>query len=97
MQSIKNILETVFTELQKPEKARAGVLSENWPAIAGPKIAPHTKPSLRADGQLTVWVDQSTLAFELRQRYQQSLLKRTQAVLGEDVVKSIRFFVGQLR
>ena len=97
MEAIKDVISHIFSELQTPKKLRNRVLFEQWPSIAGPKIAPHTKPALGQNGQLIVWVDQSVLAFELRQRYQQSLLKRTQAALGEDVVRTVRFLVGQLR
>ncbi|MBN1689319.1 MAG: DUF721 domain-containing protein [Candidatus Omnitrophica bacterium] len=84
-------------KLQDPEAQRRQKLILEWPSIAGPKIAPHTKPSLGKNGSLYVWVDQSTLAFELNQRYRQNLLKRTQAVLGEENVNKIYFRVGQIR
>ncbi len=97
MLSIKEVLSGVLQELQSPKKEKHRKLLESWPAIAGKKIASHTKPFLTKEKRLNVWVDQSTLAFELRQRYQQTLLKRTQAVLVAEEVLSILFFVGQLR
>ena len=97
MESIKNVLPSVISRLQDPETKRKNQLFNEWPNIVGPKLAPHTKPSLGKNGQLFVWVDQSSLAFELNQKYRQSLLKRTQASLGEEAIKSIRFRVGQLR
>ena len=97
MLSIKEVLSGVLQELQSPKKAKHRKLLEMWPAIAGAKFSKHTKPFLTKQKRLNVWVDQSALAFELRQRYQQTLLKRTQAVLGEEEVTEIRFFVGQLR
>ncbi len=98
MELIKDLLAGVLRGLQQdPEKQKRSKLVTAWPSIAGPKIAPHTKPVLSERGDLLVWVDQSTLAFELKQKYGPSLLKRTQAVLGEDAVKTIRIKVGQLR
>ena len=97
MQAIKELLPAVMAGLQAPELALRSKLVSEWPAIAGLKIAEHTRPTLSATGGLWVWVDQSSLAFELNQRYRGSLLKRTQAVLGEEAVKSVRFRVGQLR
>lgn len=94
---IKDLLPGVLAGLQGPELALRSKLITEWPAIAGEKIAAHTQPTLTAAGDLWVWVDQSSLAFELNQRYRGSLLKRTQAVLGEEAVKSVRFRVGQLR
>ena len=97
MEAIKTLLPAVLAGLQSPELALRSKLISEWPAIAGQKIAGHTKPTLSGTGDLWVWVDQSTLAFELNQKYRKSLLKRAQAVLGEEAVKSIRFRVGQLR
>jgi hypothetical protein len=97
MEQIKDLLAGVLRELQDPEKLKRGKLINAWPSIAGPKLAPHTKPVLSERGDLFVWVDQSSLAYEINQKYRVSLLKRTQAVLGEEAVKAIRVKVGQLR
>ena len=97
MRAIKDILPEVLGELQRPEKRIRQTLVNKWEKIAGPKIAPHSRPSLAKDGTLYVWVDQSALAFELNQRYRQSLLKRVQAALGEEAVHTVRVKVGQLR
>ncbi|MBI3307103.1 MAG: DUF721 domain-containing protein [Candidatus Omnitrophica bacterium] len=97
MQLLKEILPGVFSGFQNPENQKRNRLMENWPAIAGARIAPHTKPSLLRDGRLVVWVDESALAYELSQKHRQSLLKRTQAVMGEENITSVRFRVGQLR
>ncbi len=97
MESIKNLVGNVLKELEKPEKKSRQQLADAWKQIAGPGLEPHTRPSLTEDGKMFVWVDTSTLAFELNQKYKQSLLKRTQAVLGEDKVRQIFIRVGQLR
>ncbi len=97
MQLVKDLLTAVLKKLESPVVVNRSRLVDEWPGIAGSKIAPHTKPTLSETGELCVWVDQSSLAFELNQRYRQSLLKRAQAVLGEQTVKTIRFRVGQLR
>lgn len=97
MDKIKDLIGGVIASLSTPEKSKRQQLVDSWRAIAGPKIAPHTKPSLSSEGKLFVWVDDSTLAFELNQRYKQTFLKRVQAVLGENEVTDICFRVGQLR
>ena len=97
MESLKDLVAGVLTELQTPEKTVRQKLIQQWASIAGPKIAQHTRPSLAKDGRLFVWVEQSALAYELSQRYRQTFLKRVQAALGEDVVKAISFRVGELR
>lgn len=97
MKKIGDLLPGVLKELQTPEKELRRKLVDSWRAIAGPKIAPHSKPSLSPDGTLFVWVDQASLACELNQKYSGALLKRVQAVLGEKNVKKIYIRVGQLR
>ena len=97
MQAIKELLPGVLAGLQAPELALRSRLVSEWSAIAGTKIAGHTRPTLSPAGELLVWVEQATLAFEINQRYRGSLLKRAQSALGEEAVKTIRIRVGQLR
>jgi hypothetical protein len=97
MKSLKECIPGVLANLQTPEKTRRQTLLDAWPSIAGPNFAAHTRPSLADDGRLFVWVDQSSLAFELNQKYRPSILKRAQAVLGEEAVQKIFFRVGELR
>ncbi len=97
MQSIGDLIPGVLAGLNTPETLAKSKLLNQWPSIAGPQIAPHTKPSLGSKQTLFVWVDQPALAFELNQKYRQSILKRVQAVLGEEAVAQVRFLVGQLR
>lgn len=96
MDKIKDLLPAFFRSFENPEIKKRGALTAAWLSIAGPKIGPHTKPLLK-DAELIVWVDQSALAFEIRQKHLPSLLKRTQAVMGQEAVKKIRIRVGQLR
>lgn len=97
MDAIKDLVGKVLKELENPEKKSRQKLIDAWQQIAGNQIAQHTRPSLTEQGKLFVWVDTSTLAFELNQKYKQSLLKRAQAVMGEEAVREIYFRVGQLR
>lgn len=97
MQQIKDVIASVIMDFQSPEKQNRQKLTQKWAEIAGPLISKHTRPSLTKDGRLYVWVDNATLAFELSQKYRQSLLKRIQALLGESEVKTLQFRVGQLR
>ena len=90
------ILEGVLARLQSPECQAKTNLIESWPSVVGNRFAARTKPSLGPGGKVTVWVDDSTLAFELSQRYRPVLLKRLRNQLGEDLVKDLRFFVGEL-
>ncbi len=98
MLSIKDILPTVIDSINKKENSAKIRLWEQWPTVVGEKFAAHTRPSLGKHGELFVWVDDSTLAFELSQKYKQIILKRSQAVIGEEFsIEQIYFRVGELR
>lgn len=95
MDRIKNILPTVIRGFESPEKQARSKLVTEWAGIAGASLAKHTRPQLTQKGVLYVYVDESVLAFEVSQRYRSSLLKRAQAVLGEETVKEVKVFVGK--
>lgn len=97
MDEISKIIDGLMGALADPASKKKGELLDKWPAIIGEKWSAHTKPVFGKKGELIVWVDQSALAFELRQRYQQALLARAQAALGDAEIKSLRFLVGQIR
>lgn len=97
MDSIKDLLPTVLSSLNTPEKTKRQKLCDSWSAVIGKKYYPITRPSLTPDGKLFVWVEDSSLAFELNTKYRQTILKRAQAILGEEEIKGIYFRVGQLR
>jgi predicted nucleic acid-binding Zn ribbon protein len=95
MDWIKDILPSVIRGMERPENQARSRLITEWKSIAGEKLAPHTRPQLSQKGILYVHTDESVLAFEISQRYRLSLLKRAQAVLGEETVKDIRVLVGK--
>ena len=87
----------LFEKLTEPEQARRSLLLNQWRSIAGERFSRHTKPQFGKQGEVLVWVDDSTLAFELSQRYKATILKRLQNEFGADQVKKVRFMVGQIR
>lgn len=95
-QPLKPVLDQLLSKLKDPLHQKRAALVESWPQVIGNRFAKHTKPRLSADGKLTVWVDDSTLAFELSQRYKPVLLKRLGNQLGGEWIKEIRFFVGDI-
>ena len=97
MQAVREILPDILAALKNRAASTQNQLAQKWESIVGPKIASHTRSSLTKRGELTVWVDQSALAFELRQKYGEVLLSRVRAAVGEQAVKSVRFLVGQIR
>ena len=97
MQAIKDLIPSVLANLQTPALLKRHQLVAKWPEIVGEEMAKHSQPKIGARGHLFVWVDQPVLAFEMNQKYGQTILKRVQGLLGESEIQSIRFFVGQLR
>lgn len=97
MGPLSGVVASLLQELEGGIKKNRADLTTLWPQIAGPAISAHTQPSLTKTGTLCVKVDRSVLASELSQRYQGSLLKRTEEALGEGTVKKIVFHVGQIR
>lgn len=97
MQAIKDVIPSVLASLQNPESLKRKKLAEEWASVVGEKAAPHTKPSLGKNKKLYVWVDQSALAFELSQKYKQTILRRARALVGEESVEKVCIRVGQLR
>ena len=95
IERIQSIIPSVIRGLESPEKKTRSLLIEKWPAIAGGKLAPHTRPQLTQKGTLYVHTSEATIAYEISQKYRLSLLKRAQAVLGEDVVKELKVLVGK--
>lgn len=90
------ILDSLFEELARGVKEKRSLLQVGWPKIMGPSLSTHTRPTLQEGGTLCVWVDDSTLAYELSQRYRGTVLKRVGAMLGEETVKRIIFRVGSI-
>ena len=68
-------------------------LSKNWEKIAGKKIAGITRAFISKKKILYVEVSDGGYAFELRQKYQASLLKRAQALVGEENILDMRIIV----
>ena len=94
---LKPILNSLLASLVGEHQRQKSTLIDFWPKVAGNYFSKHTKPRFGADGRVTVWVDDSTIAFELSQRYKPVFLKRLKNQFGEDQVRDIRFFVGQIR
>ncbi len=89
------VLKAILGRLSGEPKKRNMQLADCWPRVIGERFASRTRPVLRQNN-MTVWVETSTLAFELSQHYGPAILKRLQNELGEDAVKKIWFRVGSV-
>ena len=94
---LQSVVHNIIQRLSAPEGHGRSVLAERWSEIAGPRFSGHTQARFGMDKRVTVWVDDSTLAFELSRKYKPAMLKRLQNEFGEHEVEDIRFFVGELR
>ena len=85
-------LAAVGAELGLPSLRALDALSERWPELVGPALAAHARVrSLRA-GVLTIAVDDSPWATELRYLHDQ-LRSRFDEVMGAEVVREVRVVV----
>jgi predicted nucleic acid-binding Zn ribbon protein len=94
---LEGAVKNIFQRLSHPQQQNKMVLVDRWPQIAGEQVSRRTKPRFTPDKQVAVWVDDSTLAFELSRRHKLSILKRLQNEFGEEEVRDVKFFVGEIR
>ena len=67
-------------------------LSDHWAEVVGAGVAAHSRPRTLRGGVLTIAVDASPWATELR--YQEQVIRdRVVAVTGVDVVQTVRIVV----
>lgn len=92
MEEMKGLVSRVLAGMVDPGTPQAQ-LAQNWEKIAGPKISKISRAFVSKKKILYVEVSDGAYAFELRQKYQSALLKRAQALLGEDAVLDIRIIV----
>jgi len=97
MGPLTSVIHSLLQELMQGVKEERSRLETHWPEIVGNTFSAHTKPQLRPRGALCVWVDDSVLASELNQKYQGTILKRAEGILGEGKIKKITFRVGGMR
>ncbi len=91
-QTIKN----VFSELSAPPKQKNARLVDGWSKMVGERIAKQTTPKFGKSG-VVVWAGNSSLAYELSQKYGSAILKRLQNEFGEEEIKKVWFCVGAPR
>lgn len=90
------VLDSLLQELKTGVKERRGALQDHWIDIVGTSLSRQTKGTLRKDGTLCVWTEDSTLAYELGRKYQGTILRRAEKFLGEGLVKRVVFRVGEI-
>ena len=86
---IGDALAAVRAELGMPPGDALGALEQQWPEIVGDDVATHARLVAVRDGVLTIAVDSSPWATQLRY-LEGVLLERANAVVGRDSVHAIR-------
>jgi len=85
------LVRAFMKSLRLEETAEFRSLEQDWPALAGPRLAPHTRPGpLDATGALTVFVDHSVWLAEIQRTGQAELLVELQAKYGKTKVRGLR-------
>lgn len=80
---------------QDPERLRRSALIDCWPQVVGEFFSKRTTPKFTNNQKVIVWSKDSVTAFELRQRYKATILKRLQNQFGETSVQDVLFMVGE--
>jgi predicted nucleic acid-binding Zn ribbon protein len=90
--SLGDALTAVGAELGLDDPVVAVALTDNWAAVVGDAIAAHSRPRTLRGGELTIAVDESPWATELRY-LEQAIRERVAAVTGVDAVRAVRVVV----
>jgi predicted nucleic acid-binding Zn ribbon protein len=90
--TVADPLARVSAELGLPDPASVGALTTRWIDVVGPGVAPHARVRSLRGGVLTIAVDASPWATELRY-LEETLRERIAEVTGTDSVRSIRVVV----
>jgi predicted nucleic acid-binding Zn ribbon protein len=89
---LRDTLAAVGADLGLPAPDAVASLSQLWPELAGAELAVHSRIGALREGVLTVLVDASAWATQLRYR-EPEVLARAAAVVGDGVVRGLRIRV----
>ena len=84
------ILPALFEQLGLARTAEGWRAVSDWPAVAGPRLARHTRAVSFRDGTLAVEVEGSAWMHEL-EFLKRELVRNLNRHLGADVVSDVRF------
>lgn len=93
---LSGALDRVARDLGAPDAAVLAVLFGRWEEIAGPALAPHSRPLWLGSGALVVAVDDPGHATELRYRGGE-VLDRLAQVVGRSVAERLEVRVRARR
>ena len=94
MKPLAAILPGVLRELGLEDAARGWRAVVDWPALAGARLAGHTRAASFRDGVLTIEVEGSAWMHEL-DFLKRELVRRANQHLGADAVRDVRFVLAR--
>jgi predicted nucleic acid-binding Zn ribbon protein len=94
--SLQHLLEGVMGNLDLGARLKEQQARQAWARVAGRVVGAHAQVEAMRDGVLIVATDSPAWAQELHMR-QAELLRRLQPLVGEGVVREIRFRSGRRR
>jgi len=89
---LRDTLARVGADLGLPATDALSALSERWSELAGAELAAHSHVGTLRDGVLTVLVEASPWATQLRYR-ESEVVERVAGAVGEGVVRGLRIRV----
>ena len=89
---LADALRAVGDELGLPDPGLVASLSDRWPDVVGATVAEHARPRSLRDGTLTIAVDASPWATQLRY-LEHEIRARLAEISGQDTVHAIRIVV----
>jgi predicted nucleic acid-binding Zn ribbon protein len=94
MQSLASILPGLMRELGLEESATGWRAVSEWPALAGERVARHSRATGFRDGVLTVEVEGSAWMHELG-FLKRELVRRVSDHLGAEIVREVKFTLAR--
>ena len=95
-EQIESILERVFTPLDLGMKVKQYQIWEVWDTVVGEAIARQAQPQQVRNMILWISVSSSTWMQQLEFMKKQ-IVKRLNEHIGEEVIKDIRFRIGEIK
>ena len=94
MNSLASILPGLMRELGLEERVAGWRAVSEWPALAGERVARHSRATGFRDGILTVEVEGSAWMHELG-FLKRELVRRVNDHLGAEIVREVRFTLAR--
>lgn len=89
-------IQEVLSSLEQSDLRQCGKIFVHWAEIIGEPVASHTKPWQVRGKKLKVLVDSSDWHYAILSCFEKEILEKVQSWVGQDVVREIRYQVGEV-